>query len=193
MSDSQSAAQDSQAADITSTAVIESDAGKDTTGKPAGNDGRTFTQSELDRMVEQRIARERAKFADYDQIKADAAELAKIRDAEKTELQKAMERADAAEKRASAAEFAALRSKVAASKGVPATSLTGSTEDELSASADELIAWRDQQKNTQAPAVKRNPASATGGLKSGATGTENITHDPKVRAAELLQNLRKRG
>lgn len=153
----------------------------------AADDGKTFSQSELDRVVEQRLARERAKFADYDQIKADAAELAKIRDAEKTELQRAVERAEEAEKRVTEAEYKALRNKIAADRGVPASSLTGSTEDELTASADELIAWRDQNKSTQTTAPKR---INSGGLKSGASGTGNSNPDPKVRAAEALRQLR---
>ena len=148
---------------------------------------KTFTQADLDRIVNERLARERSKFADYDKIKADAAELQKIRDDEKTELQKAMERAEAAEKAAAEASFTALRTKVAADKGVPASSLTGTTEEELAASADDLIAWRDANKP---PPPKRNVSNV---LKSGATGTESISHDPKVAAAEALRRLRQSG
>lgn len=162
--------------------VTEQDTGK-------SDEGKTFTQAELDKILEQRLSRERAKFSDYEKIKADAAELARIRDAEKSELQKAIERAEEAEIRASKAEFTAMRNKVAAAKGVPASSLTGKTEDELMASADELIAWRDQQKQ---PAPKRTPASG-GGLKSGASGAENTNHDPKAAAAEALRRLRSAG
>jgi len=111
-------------------------------------------------------------------------------DRDKTELQKWQERAEAAEKRAADAEFTAMRSKVAAQKGVPASSLTGKTEDELIASADELIAWRDQAAKPATP-VKRPPTS--GGLKSGATRTENINSDPKAAAAEALRRLRQSG
>ncbi|AAD17576.1 scaffolding protein [Mycobacterium phage TM4] len=160
-------------------------------GGQSGDQGKTFTQAELDKVIEQRLARERAKFGDYDQLKADAAELAKIRDGEKSELQKALERAEQAEKRAEQAEFTSLRSKVAAVKGVPASSLTGKTEDELNASADELIAWRDQNKPPAPP--KRNPAQGGGGLKSGATGNGNTNSDPKAAAAEALRRLRAGG
>jgi len=112
-------------------------------------------------------------------------------DRDKTELQKWQERASEAEKRAEQAEFSALRNKVAASKGVPAASLTGKTEEELDASADELIAWRDQHAKPPAtpPAPKRSPSSG-GGLKSGATGAENLNPDPKAAAAEALRRLR---
>jgi hypothetical protein len=36
--------------------------------------GATFTQEELDRAIERRLARERAKYADYDRLKAELAE-----------------------------------------------------------------------------------------------------------------------
>lgn len=114
-------------------------------------------------------------------------------DRDKTELQRALERAEAAEKAAAEASFTAMRTKVAAAKGVPASSLTGTTEEELAASADELIAWRDANKPAAPPTPKRNPASAGGGLKSGASSTEQINHDPKVAAAEALQRFRKSG
>lgn len=159
----------------------------------SGDDQKTFTQTELEKIIEARLTRERAKFSDYEQIKADAAELAKIRDAEKTELQRWQEKAAEAEKRAAEAEFTALRNKVAAQKQVPPGSLTGSSEEELIASADELIAWRDQAGKTtttsSTPAAKRPPS---GGLKSGATRTESINSDPKARAAEAVRLLRSR-
>jgi hypothetical protein len=119
--------------------------------------------------------------------------LKEYEDRDKSELQKALERAEAAEKTAAEAQFSAIRSKVAAAKGVPASSLTGSTEDELSASADELIAWRDQHKPPSTPTTsKRNPTSG-GGLKSGASGSENTNLDPKAAAADALRRLRAGG
>lgn len=147
---------------------------------------KTFTQAELDKAIAERLTRERSKYTDYDQLKADSAELQKVRDAAKSDLQKALERAEAAEKAAAEASFTALRTKIAAAKGVPAASLTGTTEDELSASADELIAWRDANKPT--PAVPKKPALTA--LKSGATNTESLEHSPKAAAAEALRRLR---
>lgn len=74
---------------------------------------------------------------------ADAAKrLAEIEEAQKTETQKLADRLAAAEKKAQDAELKALRSDIAQAKGVPAALLTGSTEDELNASADALIAFR---------------------------------------------------
>jgi hypothetical protein len=152
---------------------------------------KTFTASELDRIIERRLERERAKYADYDKLRTDAEDLLALREADQAEIQKAIERAEAAEQRIAQAEHNALRAKIAAEKGVPTSTLVGDTEEELIASADELIAWRDQNKQqpTTSPTPKRSPSTSSG-LKSGATGTENTNPDPKAAAAEALRRLR---
>lgn len=63
-----------------------------TTSEP----GKTFTEADVQRIVQERLAR--AKPADYDQLQEAAAELAKLKEAEKTDLDKAVERASTAEK-----------------------------------------------------------------------------------------------
>ena len=69
----------------------------------------------------------------------------------KSELQKAQEAAAKAEARAAAMEAEVMRAKVAASTGVDADLLSGSSEDELRASAERLIAWRGAQVPKGAP------------------------------------------
>ena len=54
---------------------------------PAPTD-RTFTQAELDRIVQDRLARERGKFGDYDDLKAKAAKLDELEAANQTELER---------------------------------------------------------------------------------------------------------
>lgn len=102
------------------------------------------TQADLDRIIADRVSRERAKFADYAALKTKAAEFDKLADAQKTELQKAQERADAAEKRAAEFESRDQRAKWAADivkdSKVPASALRGATEDELKAHFEELKA-----------------------------------------------------
>lgn len=62
------------------------------------NDFRPITsQDELDRRIGERLERERSKFADYEDLKSKAARLDEIEDANKTEIQKAQERLQAAE------------------------------------------------------------------------------------------------
>lgn len=105
------------------------------------------TQDELDRIIQGRLDRERKRFGDYDDLKARAAKLDEIEEANKTEAQKLADRAEAAEKRAAEYESKAMRSDVAADKGVPVALLSGSTKEELEASADALLAFRGEQKS----------------------------------------------
>lgn len=100
------------------------------------------SQEDFDKAIQARIARERAKFAGYEEGQAALAKLAELEESQKTEAQKTQERLDAAEKRAAELELKATRAEVAASKGVPVELLSGSTQEELEASADALIAFR---------------------------------------------------
>lgn len=71
-----------------------------------------------------------------------AKRLAELEDADKTELQRAVDRAEAAEKRAAefetAQQITAWKTEISATTGVPAQALRGTTKDELQAHADEL-------------------------------------------------------
>ena len=125
---------------------ITADAGEQTEATSEETFKAPASQEELDRIIQARLARDRAKFADYDELKAKAAKLAEIEEANKTEAEKAQARAEAAEKRAIELEAKALRAEVAATKGVPVNLLTGSTQEELEAAADALIAFRGEQK-----------------------------------------------
>ena len=68
-------------------------------GQQSGDQGRTFTQEELNAIIAERVGRERAKYGDYDDLKAAADQLKQLEDAQKTEL----ENAQAAQARAEAA------------------------------------------------------------------------------------------
>ncbi|WP_280439021.1 hypothetical protein [Nocardia cyriacigeorgica] len=166
--------------------------GDTTTGSDApetGNAPAEFkapaSQEELDKIIGSRVARVKSQYADYDDLKSKAAKLDEIEQANKSELQKIAERAEAAERELAAERNRALRAEIAAAKGVPASSLTGSTKEELEASADELIAWRDKHASP-----KRRPVSE---LKSGASSTDGAPSDPKERAAAALRRMRSGG
>jgi hypothetical protein len=105
------------------------------------------SQEELDRIIQARLDRERKKFGDYEELKKAADRLKALEEANKTEAEKTAERLAAAEKRAAELESKALRAEVAAAKGVPVNLLTGSTQEELEAAADALIAFRGEQKS----------------------------------------------
>ena len=71
---------------------------KDTTAQGGGEQpDKTFSQQDLDRVVGERLKREREKYADYKDLKAQATKWADHEEAQKTEIQKAQERADKAE------------------------------------------------------------------------------------------------
>lgn len=116
------------------------------------------------------------------------AALQAIEDKGKSELQLTIARAEAAEKKAAKE----LRGRIAATKGVPADSISGETEEELTEAADRLIAWKgDNAKPDPKPDATKKKAPAPGGtgLKSGASGNGDTKTDPKERAAEAIRRL----
>ena len=117
-------------------------------GSSGGNEGagETFTQAQLDKIVGQRVAEERAKYADYDDAKAKAAKY----DAEDAEGKTPDQRISAletqlAEERSARqkAEVAQLRSDRAAGvEGFPKSlvkKLTGTTAEEIDAEITEIM------------------------------------------------------
>lgn len=109
------------------------------TTTPAAPVDKTFTQADVDRIVADRLRRERERFADYDDLK----QRAQAADASKSDLEKLAARVEAAEKKAADMEAKALRAEVAQAKGLTpaqARRLQGSTKEELEADADDLLA-----------------------------------------------------
>ena len=127
--------------------------------QPKPKPPRTFTQDELNAIVAEERRKTAEKFADYDDLKTKADKLDQSEQENQTELQKAIARAEKAEKERDtersgreAAERQTLAATVAAEKGVPASHIHGSTREELEQSADQLIAWRggnEEQKPTR--------------------------------------------
>lgn len=72
--------------------------------KGEGGDDKKLTQAEVDRIVEQRLARERQKYADYDEVKARAEKADELEAEGKSELEKARGEAVKAKEAAQAAE-----------------------------------------------------------------------------------------
>lgn len=111
------------------------------------NTDRTFSQADVDRIVADRLSRERSKYSDYDQIKDKAAKFDEMEEASKTELQKATERADILQKELDAMKKAAvvreIRSKVSKETGVPESLLTATTEDACKEQAEAIKAFAD--------------------------------------------------
>ena len=99
----------------------------------------TFTQADVDRIVRERVKREREKFADYDDLKSKA-EGAKS----------AEERIAALEQEITATKREALRRRVQAAHGISDEDadlfLTGTDEDTLAAQAKRLAARESERK-----------------------------------------------
>lgn len=117
---------------------------------------RTFTQDELNAIVGERVAKERAKLSDYEELKAKASRLDEIEEANKTELQKATEKANSLQKQlddlTKATELRNIREKVANETGVPTSLLSADTEDACKAQAEAILAFAANKPNY--PSVK---------------------------------------
>lgn len=111
-----------------------------------GSAEKTFTQTELDQIVQDRLRREREKYTDYDSLKEKAQRLDQIEEDAKSELQKAQEKAERLQTELSELkhneEVRAIRDKVAHEKGVPASLLTGETEESCIEQAEGILSFK---------------------------------------------------
>ena len=106
---------------------------------------RTFTQEELDRIVGERLQRERAKYADFEALKEKASKFDQIEEQSKSELQKVTERADALQKELDGMKKAdairLVRESVAQETGVPVNLLHGETKEECEEIAKAILSY----------------------------------------------------
>lgn len=133
-----------------------------TPNEPTGDEGKTFTQADVDAAVEKIAAKIRAderkkvadKYADYDDLKAKAGNATTLE-----------ERVAEIERTAKESEARAMRAEVANAKGLTPTQakrLIGSTKEELEADADELLKDIGAQKkqNNRVPNEGKTPPKA---------------------------------
>lgn len=159
----------------------------------------TFTQEDLDRLVEDRLKRERAKYSDYDDLKAKAAKLDEAESKSKDESQKLLDRIAAAEKKAAdaeervgKAEADALRLSVAATKGLTpaqAKRLAGSTREELETDADELLESFKSEGGEGDGNRRPPPARPRENLKGGTDPTSEPVEMNPTKLAESVPRL----
>lgn len=119
---------------------------------------KTFTQEEVNAIIGERLVREREKYADYDALKEKAGKFDQIEEANKTELQKANEKAatlqselDSIKK---ANEVRDIREKVATEVGIPSNLLSGTTEEDCLAQAKALMEFKNGGSSSGYPSVK---------------------------------------
>jgi len=126
------------------------------TTEPDTGTTETFTQADVDRIVRERVQRERAKYADYDALKAKAEGAKTVED-----------RLAEMEKRTAAAEASALRSDVAARYGISAVDrdllLTGTDAETLEAQAKRIAEASERKKKANIVPREGNNPKATGG------------------------------
>lgn len=100
------------------------------------------SQADLDRMIADRVSRERAKYGDYQALKAKAAKFDEAEQQAMTDMQKAVARAEAAERRASELEtrqqVADWAAEITKGSPIPAAALRGSSREELEAHFEQL-------------------------------------------------------
>ena len=145
-------------------------------GTPPASD-KTFTQTDLERIVGERLARERSKYGDYDQLKTAAEELANIKEAQATETEKALKTAakETEAKVRAELEPRMLRLEVALAAGLPdelgakvlsaAKRLVGSTREELEADAAEFFSAAPITATTEPPNFDQGARGGNGTSK----------------------------
>lgn len=136
---------------------------------------KTFTQEQVNAMLADQKRKLGEKFGDYEDVKAKASRLDELEERSKTELQKALDRATAAESRVASFEAREQSAQWAAEivKGstIPAHVLRGSTREELEAHFNDLKALAPKPIRTPVPTGKNDG-------------------QPGSRAAEALRQLR---
>lgn len=128
---------------------------------------KTFTQEEVDAIINGRFGRMMEKYGDYDALKAKADKLDKIEEASKSELQKATERVTALQTELDSLKKAntvrAMREKVAHDTGVPVNLLTADSEDACKEQAKQILEF---SRPSGYPKVKDGGEVRTSGKKS---------------------------
>ena len=134
---------------------------------------RTFTQAELNAIVAGRVKEERAKFENYEELKEKAQKLDKIEEENKTELQRATDRANALQAEIDAYKTAEeerkLREKISSETGVPANLLKGNSEEDLRTQAQAILTFA--KSDPKYPEVKKDGGEV---------------HKPTITKAEIL-------
>ena len=165
----------------------------------SGNEPKTFTQEQVNRMIQERIARVKSEPpADYEDLKAKAAKLDEIEDAQKSELERITEQATKAQQDASdwQAKFEELQAqrqheldvrKAAATYGVDADVLMrmGGDVDENAKFLQEKDAARPKFGDMRDGGQQEPPTQT---LEEALKGAKNTQERIQVRAEYKARN-----
>jgi hypothetical protein len=167
------------------------ESGQDATtngGTPPASD-KTFTQADVERMIGERLGRERSKYSDYDQLKTAADELAKLKDAQATEAEKTVKQTakDTEAKVRAELEPQMMRLQVALAKGLPeelgakvlsaAKRLVGNTREELEADAAEFFSAAPITATATPPSFDQGTRGGNGTSKPGVDSGREMYRD----------------
>ena len=113
-----------------------------TTQEAEVKETKTFTQDEMNKIVSERVKKERAKYEGFDEIKNKAAKFDELQEASKSELQKAEDKASKLEKELNdmkAAEtIRKAKANVSEETGIPVELLSGETEEACKEQAEAI-------------------------------------------------------
>ena len=139
--------------------------------------GKTFSQADIDRIVGERLYEEKKKYGDYDELKAKAAQCDEFQEKNKTELEKANEKAEKLQKELEGlkkqGEIAEIRAKVSKDTGVPAECLSGNDEESCKAQAEGILKFA---KPSGYPGAKRDTPNHTNSSSSNNDAMREFAH-----------------
>lgn len=139
--------------------------------------GKTFTQADVDRIVGERLYDAKKKFGDYEELKAKAAQFDEFQEKNKTELEKANEKAEKLQKELEGlkkqGEIAEMRAKVSKDTGVPAECLSGNDEESCKAQATAILAFA---KPSGYPGAKKDTPNHTNSSSSNNDAMREFAH-----------------
>lgn len=144
---------------------------------------KSYTQEEIDNIVEGRLARERQKYADYDELKQKAtkydAEYEKLSDMQKTQNKLTKLEAELAGMKKTE-KIRGIRVKVSKDAGIPAELLTGEDEESCKAQAEAILKFA---KGSKYPGVKETKHE-TGQRQS--AGSDTTSEDFREFAGQMF-------
>lgn len=150
---------------------------------PSGGE-RTFSQSEVNRIVEDRLRREQAKYADYDDLKAKADKFDEQEEANKSELQKANEANQKLASQLAEQKHSGLVANACLKHGIPAEFadlVTGDDEESIDKTAEKVAKLVSTQGQPPASGRIRHPLDGEGN-QPGGHGSMSIRE--QIAAAE---------
>ena len=134
------------------------------------------SQEHLDRVLAKRLERERAKFADYDDLKVKADQFDQLDQTSKTAADDAAASLQTEKDRADLAQRELLRLQVAVEKAVPASAikfLTGDTREDIEASAQDVLNLMGESSKPRPPRPDPNQGRSGEGAASTAQQFES--------------------